>query len=101
MSGGGRSSGAAPHPDGASPGDGATEPTGARRGLYGGATVVLSTLVALLGVAMIVIALAGGGGPLARGVLVGLLFVLAGGGRAWMAWRGASLAQPREEDDRG
>lgn len=71
---------------------------GARRGLYGGATVVLSSLVALLGVAMIVIALAGGGGPLARGVLVGLLFVLAGGGRAWMAWRGASIAAPPEEE---
>jgi hypothetical protein len=71
------------------------------QGLYGGATVVLSGLVALLGVAMIVIALAGGGGPLARGVLVGLLFVLAGGGRAWMAWRGASLTAPadREPDD--
>jgi hypothetical protein len=72
------------------------------QGLYGGATVVLSGLVALLGVAMIVIAVAGGGGPLARGVLVGLLFVLAGGGRAWMAWRGASLAAPsddREPDD--
>jgi hypothetical protein len=72
---------------------------GGRRGLYGGATVVLSSLVALLGVAMIVIALAGGGGPLARGVLVGLLFVLAGSGRAWMAWRGASLAAPREEEE--
>jgi hypothetical protein len=60
---------------------------------------VLSTLVALLGVVMIVIAVAGGGGPLARGVLVGLLFVLAGGGRAWMAWRGASLAAPREDGE--
>jgi hypothetical protein len=70
------------------------------QGLYGGATVVLSGLVGLLGVAMIVIALAGGGGPLARGVLVGVLFVLAGGGRAWMAWRGAALTAPTDEEHR-
>jgi hypothetical protein len=101
VSGAGRRSGPGPDPDGPSRGDGTTEPTGARRGLYGGATVVLSSLVAVLGVLMIVVAVAGGGGPLARGVLVGLLFVLAGAGRAWMAWRGASLATPREEDDRG
>lgn len=59
------------------------------RGLHGGATVVLSTIVALCGVAMIVQAIVGGGGPLARGVLVGALFVLAGAGRAYIAWRGA------------
>lgn len=58
-------------------------------GLHGGVTIVLSSIVALLGVAMIVTAIAGGGGPLARGVLVGALFALAGGGRAWLAWRGA------------
>ena len=101
MSGMGPRSGPAAPRDGGPPGGGSSAPAAARRGLYGGATVVLSSLVAVLGVVMIVVALAGGGGPLARGVLVGLLFVLAGAGRAWMAWRGASLATPREEDDRG
>lgn len=76
------------------------------RGLYGAATIVLSSLVALIGVAMIVIALAGGGGLFARGVLVGALFVLAGGGRAWMAWKGpghiaAQKAEDRREGDDG
>jgi hypothetical protein len=65
------------------------------RGLYGSATLVLSSLVALIGVAIVVRTLADGGGPVAQGVLIGLLFVLAGAGRAWMAWRGATLAQPR------
>jgi hypothetical protein len=64
------------------------------RGLYGSATVVLSSLVALIGVAIVVRTVAGGGGPVAQGVLIGLLFVVAGAGRAWMAWRGATLAQP-------
>lgn len=58
------------------------------RGLHGAATIVLSSIVALLGVALIAIALVGGGGPLARGVLIGALFVIAGGGRAWIAWKG-------------
>ena len=37
----------------------------------------------VLGVAMIVRTLAGGGGPLAVGILLGLLFVAAGAGRLW------------------
>lgn len=65
------------------------------RGLYGSATVVLSSVVALIGVAIVVRTVAGGGGPVAQGVLIGLLFVVAGAGRAWMAWRGATLATPR------
>lgn len=69
-------------------------------GLHGAATIVLSSIVALLGLAMIGTAIAGGGGPLARGVLVGALFVLAGGGRAWLAWRGGRDAiAEREEHD--
>ena len=47
------------------------------------ATAVLSGAMVLLGLAMIVRALAGGGGPLAFGVLVGLLFVAAGAARLW------------------
>jgi len=44
-------------------------------------TLVLSTVMVLIGVAMIVQAIAGGGGPLAVGVVLGLLFVAAGAGR--------------------
>jgi hypothetical protein len=46
-------------------------------------TAVLSGVMVLLGLAMIVRALAGGGGPLAVGILLGLLFVAAGAGRLW------------------
>lgn len=70
-------------------------------GLHGGTTIVLSSIVALLGLAMIVTAIAGGGGPLARGVLVGALFVLAGGGRAWLAWHGARDAAADRKDHDG
>ncbi len=47
------------------------------------ATHVLSALILLCGVAMIVSAVARGGGPLAAGVVLGVLFVLAGAGRLW------------------
>ena len=45
---------------------------------------VLSCLIATLGVAMIVLALARGGGALAQGVIIGALFVAAGAGRLWL-----------------
>ena len=70
-------------------------------GLHGGTTIVLSSIVALLGLAMIVTAIVGGGGPLARGVLVGVLFVIAGGGRAWLAVRGARDVRLDREDHDG
>ncbi len=47
------------------------------------ATHFLSAAMALLGVAMLVSTLARGGGPLASGVIFGLLFILAGAGRLW------------------
>jgi hypothetical protein len=47
------------------------------------ATALLSAAMVVLGVAMIVITLTRGGGPLAVGILFGVLFVLAGGGRLW------------------
>jgi hypothetical protein len=46
-------------------------------------TTALSVIILLLGVAMIVVTLARGGGPLAIGLLLGVLFILAGGGRLW------------------
>ena len=69
------------------------------RGVYGNATVVLSSLVALIGIAIVVRTIAGGGGPIAQGLLIGLLFFAAGAGRAWMAWRGASLMARRDDGE--
>ncbi len=50
-------------------------------------TLVLSAGLALLGVAIITRTVEAGGGPVSLGVLVGLLFVLAGAGRFWTTWR--------------
>ena len=43
----------------------------------------LSAAMVALGVAMIAITLSNGGGPLTIGILFGVLFILAGGGRLW------------------
>ena len=52
------------------------------------ATQVLSVLMVVIGVAMIARTLAGGGGPVALGLLLGLLFVGAGSGRLWAERQG-------------
>jgi hypothetical protein len=46
-------------------------------------TLVLSGALVLLGLAMIVRTLSAGGGALATGLVLGLLFVAAGAGRLW------------------
>ena len=51
------------------------------------ATVALSCALALIGVAMVARTIDAGGGPASTGVLVGVLFVLAGLGRTWVAWK--------------
>ena len=51
------------------------------------ATRILSALIALVGVAMIISAIAHGGGPLAYGVILGVLFVAVGAGRLWLETR--------------
>jgi hypothetical protein len=48
-----------------------------------GATQLLSALMILIGVAIIVRTVAGGGGPIALGLLLGVLFVAAGAGRLY------------------
>jgi hypothetical protein len=50
-------------------------------------TLVLSSLMVVIGLAMIVRAIAAGGGPLAVGVVLGLLFVAAGAGRLYVERR--------------
>jgi len=51
------------------------------------ATLALSVGMAVLGVAILVVTLVNGGGPLTLGVLLGLLFVVAGAGRFYITWR--------------
>jgi peptidoglycan/LPS O-acetylase OafA/YrhL len=57
------------------------------RRLHRAATLVLSILMMLVGVAIAARTLAHGGGPAALGVLVGLLFVAAGGARLYLQTR--------------
>jgi Zn-dependent protease with chaperone function len=52
-----------------------------------GVTAVMSLLMIGLGVAMIAVTLANGGGPVAFGLVIGVLFVAAGGGRLWVSRR--------------
>jgi hypothetical protein len=47
-------------------------------------TVALSLAMVGLGIAMIAVTLSRGGGPVALGIVVGLLFIAAGGGRLWV-----------------
>jgi hypothetical protein len=56
----------------------------APRDVHRGATRALSALMVVLGVALLVSTIARGGGPLAVGVLLGVLFVLAGLGRLYV-----------------
>lgn len=49
--------------------------------------LVLPVLMVLLGLAMLARALGGGGGPLAMGVVLGVLFVAAGVGRLYVERR--------------
>ena len=60
----------------------------APRGIQRGATRVMSLLMVAIGVAMIVSTLARGGGALALGLVLGILFVLAGAGRMYLSNRG-------------
>jgi hypothetical protein len=43
----------------------------------------------VIGIALIVVAIANGGGPISYGVIVGLLFLAAGGGRLYLSTRGS------------
>ena len=52
---------------------------------YQNSTRLLGALIALLGVAMVATTLARGGGPLAIGVVVGVLFTVLGAARAYLA----------------
>jgi hypothetical protein len=50
-------------------------------------TTVMSALMVVIGIAMVASTLARGGGPIAIGVLLGVLFLLAGAGRLYVGRR--------------
>ena len=50
-------------------------------------TLALSAAMAIVGVALVVVTLANGGGVLARGLVFGVLLAVAGGGRLYLTWR--------------
>jgi hypothetical protein len=57
------------------------------RELHRAGTTATSVLLVAIGVAILVRTVLGGGGALALGVLLGVLFVAAGAGRLWVSRR--------------
>jgi hypothetical protein len=55
--------------------------------LYRGSVKALSAVMLCFGVAILVITIVAGGGPLSIGVLLGVAFVAVGAGRFWLASR--------------
>jgi hypothetical protein len=49
---------------------------------------IFSVTIIGFGIAILIVTLARGGGPLAVGVLFGLLFIALGAGRLWLSRRG-------------
>jgi hypothetical protein len=58
-----------------------------RERAYHGAIRGFSLIFAVVGVLLLVVTLANGGGPLSIGFLMGILFVVVGVGRYWIASR--------------
>ena len=59
-----------------------------RRQLYSSSTRIFSIAMIVIGVALIVRTLAAGGGAIATGIVLGVLFVLAGAARMYLQLRG-------------
>jgi hypothetical protein len=57
------------------------------REVHRAGTALMSALMVAVGIAMLATTLAHGGGPLAIGVIMGVLFVIAGGGRLLLGRR--------------
>jgi hypothetical protein len=55
------------------------------RRAYTASTRIMSAIIMLLGVTMVVSAVARGGGALALGVVLGTMLALLGAGRLWLA----------------
>jgi hypothetical protein len=58
-----------------------------REGAYHGAVRAFSLAFAVLGVLLLVVTFANGGGPASTGFLLGILFLAVGIGRFWIASR--------------
>jgi hypothetical protein len=59
-----------------------------RRQLHRSSTRVMSVLIIVIGIALVVRTLIAGGGAVAVGVILGLLFIAAGAGRLYLQSRG-------------
>jgi hypothetical protein len=57
------------------------------RDIHRSATLLLSAVMAVLGVVILIRTIAFGGGLVSLGVLFGALFVAAGAGRFYVTWR--------------
>jgi multisubunit Na+/H+ antiporter MnhB subunit len=68
--------------------DYATHRVPERRQIHRTSIRVMSVLMILIGIALVVRTLAAGGGGLAVGLLLGILFVAAGAGRLYLQFRG-------------
>ena len=69
---------------GALPARRSIRPMPAPRDVHRGATRVMSVAMVVVGLAILVSTIARGGGPLAIGILLGILFVAAGIGRLYV-----------------
>jgi hypothetical protein len=58
-----------------------------RPGLHRAGIRLLSACLVVIGLALIVRTVAAGGGAVARGIIVGVLFIAAGAGRLWLSTR--------------
>ncbi|MFL5833260.1 MAG: hypothetical protein ACJ76B_04685 [Solirubrobacterales bacterium] len=56
--------------------------------LYHGATRAFSLAFLAIGLIVLVVTLANGGGPASMGFLLGIAFLLVGAGRLWIASKG-------------
>jgi len=57
------------------------------RDVHRKATLAMSGAMLVIGLAMIATTLSSGGGPLALGMVLGVLFTLSGAGRLYFTWR--------------
>ena len=55
--------------------------------VYRGVTRIFALIILGFGIAIVVVTLANGGGPLSSGVLIGILFSLLGAGRLYLSLR--------------
>ena len=51
-------------------------------------TRLMSVILIVLGIVLVIRTISAGGGPAAAGVLLGILFVVAGAGRLYLQYRG-------------